>query len=258
MQVPSLPSASIVPARQLPAMTQVRCKNPFGAGNFLELIVLSLLFATCFLPVVSCIREHIVKGEGELGAAMNADLVSPHHTADIEEKLSALLESQLSQVENQQRLEALATPFAVGKNAAEVPNGGHLTELSMVDLGSPLSAGEAGGSTATSVDSLQLTQVNGITNTDAGRPFSFLNWGQVGGLMQSPALAHTGMGVQMPRQVVGTTVGLDFDSPATFHGPLLVALMVCILIFFVVLMLCCWMVKSKRKHDKFMAEKLPR
>ncbi|KAL8446869.1 hypothetical protein Emed_004748 [Eimeria media] len=249
-------------------MTRVRCKTPCAALSFAELVFLSLVVATCFLPVASCIKEHAVMRQAELGAVMHADL-SGVPTRDIEKELSALLERQLSQVATQQRLEALATPFitpysnqaTVREDAAEAPleaGSQQLPELSMVDLGSVLSTGEAGESTASSIDSLQLPQVDEVSDSDAGKPFSFLNWGQVGGLMQSPALAHTGMGVQVPRQVVGTTVGLDFDSPATFHGPLLVALMVCILVFFVVLMLCCWMVKSKRKHDKFMAEKLPR
>lgn len=88
-------------------------------------------------------------------------------------------------------------------------------------------------------------------------PASFINWGQVGVMMQNPALQHTGMPVLMGRQqAVGTTIGLDFDSPATFHGPLIAVIMVCVFVFFLVMLLCCWLVNSRRKHEKFMSEKL--
>ncbi|KAL8270564.1 hypothetical protein Esti_005535 [Eimeria stiedai] len=240
MQVAGLRFESINPARQQHAATQVRCRTSFGVRSFLEVVILPLLFAICCLPIVSCIKEHAVVRQAEIGATVNADLVSPAHTGDIVQKLSAVIESQLSQMENQRRLEALATPFvahypnlsAGAKSAIQTPDEaeGQLTKPSMVELGSLLSTGDVGESTASSIiassiDSSPLAEVDGVSNADTEKPFSFLNWGQVGGLMQSPALAHTGVGVQMPRQVVGTTVGLDFDSPATFHGPLLVALM---------------------------------
>ena len=167
-------------------------------------------------------------------------------------------------------LEALASPFLtrepnspasmIMRGAREIPLKLERQSVgpSMVDLGSLLVGGAEGATEEEGTAALRPAESRAAAGAAAQVPFSFINWGQIGGMMQSPALAHTGMPVYMPRRAVGTTVGLDFDSPATFHGPLLVAIMVCILVFFVVLMLCCWMVKSKQKHDKFMAEKIPR
>lgn len=185
----------------------------------------------------------------------------------------SLMRHQFTQLERQKVLEADAEPSLSSPcssttkssvmlqlagsvaTAAETPSEGVLS--SSDSLGAIL-VGDADGRRAMEMTTQKELDVRGGVMTAESGPYSFLNWGQIGGMMQSPALAHTGMPVYVPRQVVGTTVGLDFDSPATFHGPLLVLLMVCILIFFIVLLLCCWLVKSKQKHDKFMAEKLPR
>ncbi|CDJ42027.1 hypothetical protein, conserved [Eimeria tenella] len=241
-------------------------------GGALKCLVLGALAILCLLQVVSCVR-HPETSQLEVGEPGDVPFHMGGFDGEMHEEVSRLMQHQLAQLERQEALEAIAEPYlhrkpagqasmllqaARGKATYGVPPEGPMN--SMMDFGSLL-AGQpqdiAEMNPGVSTQLAGMDELGGSMTVDRA-PYSFLNWGQIGGMMQNPALAHTGMPVYMPRQVVGTTVGLDFDSPATFHGPLLVLLMVCILIFFVVMLLCCWMVKSKRKHDKYMAEKLPR
>ncbi|CDI81796.1 hypothetical protein, conserved [Eimeria praecox] len=231
--------------------------------------VVIALALTCFVRLASCVR-HL--GGDQLEWPDGAQLHSTP-TEDLQAEAFSLMRHQVAQLARQKVLEAEAEPSlsspqnSITKSlvmlqldgaettAAEVPSARLLTNSN--NLGAIL-VGEAEGGGAVRVPVQSDLGMYGGSMTAESAPYSFLNWGQIGGMMQNPALAHTGMPVYMPRQVVGTTVGLDFDSPATFHGPLLVLLMVCAFIFFVLLLLCCWMVKSKQKHEKFMAEKIPR
>ncbi|KAL8438017.1 hypothetical protein Efla_003557 [Eimeria flavescens] len=213
------------------APKQLACRPSFHARRIIEAVFISLVLAICCLPDVSCIRQHNPGNQAGLGPAAEADVAS---STDIQQRLAAALEAQLAQLETQEKLEALAMPFvassrlsppsAVMRNPAEEAQDdgqpGDLDALSLVDMGSLLSTSADGNPASVSLADLQAAE-----GPSPSAAFSFINWGQVGGALQSPALAHTGMGVPVPRQVVGTTVGLDFDSPATFHGPLLVALM---------------------------------
>lgn len=233
----------------------------FVKGSFVLALICSVQFA-------ACVRH--------LGDDQRAwpDAPQVHSSTEVlRAEAISLMRHQFTQLERQKVLEADAEPSLSSPcssttkssvmlqlagsvaTAAETPSEGVLS--SSDSLGAIL-VGDADGRRAMEMTTQKELDVRGGVMTAESGPYSFLNWGQIGGMMQSPALAHTGMPVYVPRQVVGTTVGLDFDSPATFHGPLLVLLMVCILIFFIVLLLCCWLVRSKQKHDKFMAEKLPR
>ncbi|XP_022588412.2 uncharacterized protein LOC34618999 [Cyclospora cayetanensis] len=203
--------------------------------------------------------------------ALNSE--STDSNADIQRAINRAMRAQVAQMERQEMLEATAVPV-VPQDSRALPSTFMQVEAavphrikdveqgsSMADLGTLLTKDLKSKSKAFAKDNRVAprsnTSLRAYDSSDKP-PFSFINWGQIGGMMQNPAIAHTGMTVYVPRKAVGTTVGLDFDSPATFHGPLLVALMVLFLIFFLVLMLCCWMVKSKEKHDKYMAEKIPR
>ncbi|CDJ67556.1 hypothetical protein, conserved [Eimeria necatrix] len=238
----------------------------------LKCLVLGALTILCLFQVVSCVR-HPATSQLEVRGSGDAPFRMGGFDGEMHEEVSRLMQHQLAQLERQEALEAIAEPYlhrkptgrasmllqaARGEAAYGVPPEGPMN--SMMDFGSLLAGEPQDVAEMNPGVSTQVADMDGLGGpmTVDRAPYSFLNWGQIGGMMQNPALAHTGMPVYMPRQVVGTTVGLDFDSPATFHGPLLVLLMVCILIFFVVMLLCCWMVKSKRKHDKYMAEKLPR
>lgn len=209
----------------------------------------------CVVPHASCIRHSAVSRANMGAAAPDSMTPSPSISPEIASRAFKLMKSQLAEWKQQRIMEeAVVSLLSVAE-----PQPGVFTQLAAGHAHTPEKA-SSGERKHTDVDLGSLL----VGSTDSGvksRPaapgaYSFMNWGQIGGMMQSPMLAHTGMPVYMPRQAAGTTVGLDFDSPATFHGPLLVLMMVCILIFFLVLMLCCWMVKSKQKHDKFMAEKV--
>ncbi|CDJ48349.1 hypothetical protein, conserved [Eimeria brunetti] len=234
-------------------------------------VVRSITFALgllCCVRLAACVSHF----EGEQHARPDATQVrfAPHE--DFQARAISLMRNQVAQMARQKVLESEAEPSLYspenstikslvmlqlgGSTATTAESKSAAISGTSKDLGAVL-LGEADGGGSVMLAVKRGMDMRGGPLTAESAPYSFLNWGQIGGMMQNPALAHTGMPVYMPRQVVGTTIGLDFDSPATFHGPLLVLLMVCILIFFVVLLLCCWMVKSKQRHDKFMAEKLP-
>lgn len=230
----------------------------YHTWKWLDLFSGLALVALCIVPQVSCIRIHAASSLVDTRSAADVKLgASGKERAEQAARL--LMQKQLAQFERQQMLEAAATPFPAGVmdrrlssplqglTQTQMEAEGQTDAPSLVDLGSALMGVP---------EVLRAADDKEAADVQPQVPYSFMNWGQIGGMMQSPILAHTGIPVQIPRQVVGTTVGLDFDSPATFHGPLLVVLMVSILLFFLVLILCCWMMKAKNKHDRFMAEKI--
>ncbi|CDJ35039.1 uncharacterized protein EMH_0070130 [Eimeria mitis] len=254
---------------ELPISSQWAHSFSVRPNGWVKGIIVLALTLMCLVQHVACVRPL----GGDQLEWPNAPQVHIGSNEKLQAEAISLMRHQFSQMANQKVLEAEAEP--------SLSSSQKLTTKSLVMLQLDGSAASAAGTRSAgfldSADNLGAVLVGEMDGdgtmrkvmetgldmrggplTAESAPYSFLNWGQIGGMMQSPALAHTGMPVYMPRQVVGTTIGLDFDSPATFHGPLLVLLMVCILIFFVVLLLCCWMVKSKQKHDKYMAEKLPR
>ncbi|CDI76727.1 hypothetical protein, conserved [Eimeria acervulina] len=231
--------------------------------------IVLFLAIICFVRLAACARRFGGK-QLEWEDAPEAHLAL---SEEVRAKAFSLMKHQFAQLEHQRLLEAEAEPslsypqnltakslvmLQLDGSAATAAKASYKGLLSSPDNLGAVLVGKADGEGDMGMPIKGELDKRGVPMTAESAPYSFLNWGQIGGMMQNPALAHTGMPVYMPRQVMGTTVGLDFDSPATFHGPLLVLLMVCILIFFAVLLLCCWMVKSKQKHDKFMAEKLPR
>ncbi|OEH75619.1 hypothetical protein cyc_02101 [Cyclospora cayetanensis] len=254
-----------------PSKSQHQCLFS-GRFRWTGCIFLSVLTIICLVSPASSMRRS-AGGQMNIRAANALNSESTDSNADIQRAINRAMRAQVAQMERQEMLEATAVPV-VPQDSRALPSTFMQVEAavphrikdveqgsSMADLGTLLTKDLKSKSKAFAKDNRVAprsnTSLRAYDSSDKP-PFSFINWGQIGGMMQNPAIAHTGMTVYVPRKAVGTTVGLDFDSPATFHGPLLVALMVLFLIFFLVLMLCCWMVKSKEKHDKYMAEKIPR